>query len=148
MKRIALTLFISIPIFSFLLLRPEPSPLAAAAASVPEWPEAPAPARLRFLEEHSGMPGTATGHGGGKIWKFLLGVAGTNSGPRRLVAPTGIFAGNGVIYVADPGAHGVLRYDSQRQAQWLPKGRKPKLESPVAVAVAADGKFYGRFGAW
>ncbi len=142
MKHIALTLLIFISIFLFLLLRPAPSPLAATAA-VPEWPEAPAQARLRFVESYSGMPGTAAGHGIGKVWKFLLGITGANTSPRKLVAPTGLFAGNGFVYVADPGAHGVLRYDeARRKAEWLPKGRKPKFVSPVSVAVSADGRIF------
>ncbi len=143
MKKIALTLLISVSIFSFFLLRPAPLTVAAADAAVLEWPEPPAPARLRFLEAHSGMPGNAAGHGIGKVWKFLLGITGVNSSPRRLMAPTGIFAGGGMIYVADPGAHGVLRYDEvKKKAEWLPKGRKPKFVSPVAVTVAPDGKIF------
>ena len=143
MKRLALLALSSASLFSLLLLLSVFPVLAAAADTVLEWPGAPDPARLRFVEAYSGMPGSAPGHGIGKVWKFLLGITGVNSGSRRLVSPTGIFARGGIVYVADPGAHGVLRYDEAgKKADWLPKGRKPRLVSPVAVAVSPDGKIF------
>ncbi|MEK7384695.1 MAG: hypothetical protein AAB262_15615 [Elusimicrobiota bacterium] len=117
--------------------------LAAPYASALDWPEAPAPARLRFLESYVGTPGDGPGHGLGKVLMFLLGINGRAADARRLRAPTGIFARGGVVYVADPGARGVLRYDeAKRKADWLPKGRGTRLVSPVAVVVAPDGRIF------
>jgi len=117
--------------------------LAASCASALDWPEAPAPARLRFVQSYIGMPGDSPGHGLGKVLRFLLGIGGGMSASRRLISPTGIFARGGVVYVADPGARGVLRYDeAKRKADWLPKGRGTRLVSPVAVVVAPDGRIF------
>lgn len=124
-----------------------PSPAAGAPTPAPaalEWPLPPAAPRLRYVASITGLPRKAKASGVAKLLRFLLGVDWSGPGRARpLVRPTGLFARDGVVYVADPGAEGVFRYDEAAgKGRWLDAGRRPKLVSPVAVAVADDGRVF------
>ena len=57
--------------------------------------------------------------------------------------PTGLFANNGILYIADPARSAVLRYDlDKREGAWLGKAQGLDLTSPVAVAGSPDGRLY------
>lgn len=115
----------------------------AALEETPEWPRPPDPPRLRFLAAHSGLPPAPAGGGLRKLLRLLLGVDAARLGRRRLVNPTGLFAGGGMIYAADPGSRAVLRYDEARgKPSWLEPGRGFHFVSPVAVAAAPDGRVF------
>jgi sugar lactone lactonase YvrE len=123
-------------------------PLVLAAAAGPpaarRWPPAPDAPRLEWVGELTGVAPQAEAGKVGRIVRFLLGVvSGAPRGKRRLVRPTGIFAGDGKVFVADPGAGGVWRFDERtRKGEWLPRGRGLRLPSPVSVAVSTQGRVY------
>jgi hypothetical protein len=61
----------------------------------------------------------------------------------RLVRPMAVVAVNGAVYVADPGARGVHRFDLKGGRHDLITGeRETILPSPVGLAVGADGDVY------
>lgn len=119
---------------------------AAGEAPRPQWPLAPDRARLQYIEEiRSPQARPPRGRKWSAFLRWLLGEAGPAAGPRTdgLVQPTGVFARSGLLYVADPGRRGVLRYELAKAAgEWLPKSRAPLLVSPVAVAAAEDGRVF------
>lgn len=119
--------------------------LAATAAGALRWPPEPAAARLEFVGEFNG-PRQAVSEGRWGRWtRALLGVTEAAPGARApggLSQPTGLSARGGVVWVADPGARGVFRYEERSgQGRWLPTDGTP-LVSPVAVAAAEDGRLF------
>ena len=61
----------------------------------------------------------------------------------RLVRPMAVVAWHEIVYVADPGAHGVHRFDPARGRHDLIRGEGDMpLPSPVGLAVGADGEVY------
>ena len=118
---------------------------AAAAVPVPspQWPPAPERARLRFVQAIEGPKIAAAGWFGAVMRKLIgLDEAGQVA-QDRLVQPTGVFAANGTVFVADPGAHGVLRYrEGDGEGEWWPRSDRERLRSPVSVAAAPDGRLF------
>ena len=119
--------------------------LNAQEAAPPQWPPAPQAARLRFVSEIRQARREEKRAGRLGSWaRALLGVeaeAERAAAAETLVQPTGVWARGGVLWVADPGKPGVFRYETATgRGAWLkaPEG----LESPVAVAAAADGRLY------
>lgn len=119
------------------------SAAAAAPEPVPQWPPAPEPARLTFVEAIRGPKIAAAGWFGSVMRKVIgLDKAGEVS-RERLIQPTGVYASGGTVYIADPGAHGVLRYrEEDEKGVWLPRGGRERLVSPVGVAAAPDGRLF------
>lgn len=109
----------------------------------PQWPPAPQAARLRWAAEIQG-PRVA---GAGKVGAFLRVLIGLDKAGEvaadRLARPTGLYVRDGVVFVADPGARGVLRYqEADGKGVWWPRETRAKLLSPVAVAGADDGRLF------
>ena len=118
----------------------------AVAARARQWPPAPAPARVEPVSEFSGPRRAPPSGGWGRFARALLGIEEDSHGARRpggLVQPTGLAARGGVVYVADPGAKAVFRFEeSTGRGAWWPRGGALSLESPVAVAAAPDGRLF------
>lgn len=112
-------------------------------APPPQWPPAPQAARLRWVADIQG-PRVA---GAGRVGSFLRLLVGLDKAGEvaadRLSRPTGVFARGGTLFVADPGARGVLRYDeADGKGVWWPRETRAKLLSPVSVAGADDGRLF------
>ena len=108
---------------------------------LPQWPPAPQAARLRFVSEIAG-PRVA---GVGRLGSFLRALIGLDKAGEvtsdRLIKPTGIFVSSGTVFIADPGSHGVLRYEeATAKGEWWPRSTRAKLLSPVSVAGTPDGR--------
>ncbi|MDD5304692.1 MAG: 6-bladed beta-propeller [Elusimicrobia bacterium] len=114
-----------------------------AEAPPPQWPPAPAQARLRFVAEIAGPRVAGTGRLGAFL-RALIGLDKSGEIARdRLIKPTGIFVSSGTVFIADPGARGVLRYnEADGKGEWWPRSAKAKLLSPVSVAGAPDGRIF------
>jgi len=120
--------------------------LTAAAAppeSPPQWPPAPAQARLRFITSIKGPKVAGVGRFGGFLRK-LIGLTKAGEIRRdRLIQPTGVFVSGDFVYIADPGARRILRYDqSDGKGVWWPRSRGAELQSPVSVVGSSDGRFF------
>lgn len=131
---------LSLPIFVLLAALTAAAPPSEAP---PQWPPAPAQARLRYAGEIQG-PRLA---GIGRLGGFLRALVGLDKAGEitkdRLVKPTGVFVSSGTLFVADPGRRAVLRYDEATgKGEWWPRSAKTPLLSPVSVAGAADGRLF------
>lgn len=114
-----------------------------AEAPPPQWPAAPASARLRFVAAIEG-PRVS---GASRLGRFLRAVIGLDKAGEvakdRLVKPTGVFVSSGTVFIADPGRRAVLRYDEATgKGDWWPRSAKAKLLSPVSVSGAPDGRLF------
>ena len=123
--------------------------LLAACASAPPtvvdqspllWPDAAGePARVTFVKAFTRPADIGIEKG------FLQRLAEFVLGPTdaRLVRPMAVVAVKGVVFVADPGAKGVHRFDPQagRYDLIVAEADMPLL-SPVGLAVGADGEVY------
>ena len=124
--------------------------LAAAAFGVPEappeWPAPGARPGLRYLAEFKGKTAPPRRPWYVQLLRGLVGL-GPEGGWRRreraMRLPTGLALHGGSVYVADAGARAVLRYsEAEDKIEWLPRGGRLRLLSPVAVAVAPDGRVF------
>jgi DNA-binding beta-propeller fold protein YncE len=104
------------------------------------WPdEVDVPARIAFVKVFStaGEFGVSRG--------FFQRMADFIFGPNdtRLVRPMAVVVQDGVVYVADPGARGVHRFDAKagRHELIFAKGEQG-LPSPVGLAVGNAGEIY------
>lgn len=105
----------------------------------PVWPEAPAPARIRFLQSVDG----ASDWGVARNWWGRM--VDTLTGRRELpfVRPTSVVEHEGVLYVADPGAQALVMFDAPRHKEIrVTRAGDRTLVSPVAVAVGPQGTVY------
>lgn len=131
-----------LPLLTVLSCLASAAPPSAPAPS-PQWPPPPETARLRFVETISGPKVAAAGKLGG----FLRAIVGLDKAGElsedRLVKPTGLYARGGTIFIADPGARGVLRYtEADGKGDWWPHGSRAKFLSPVGVAGSPDGRLF------
>jgi sugar lactone lactonase YvrE len=94
------------------------------------WPKPPDEPRIRYLMTISGKADLSIET---PWWKEVVNfIIGSDADEGRLVRPQGVFADrSGRIYVADPGARGVLRADV-----------KDGFVSPIGVAVSNDGRCF------
>lgn len=103
------------------------------------WPAAPADPRLIFVKAFSRPEHLGVSRG---FFQRLADVlfGGTES---RLVRPMAVVAVGGTLYVADPGAKGVHRFDQTGGSYDLVRleGDRP-LPSPVGLARGAEGEVY------
>lgn len=110
-----------------------------------QWPPFPEQARLTLIASYTGASAPSDATGWIRFLHLLLGIAGLGKSTLRpLSHPTGIFVRGRIVYVADPGEGGVLRYDEAAHTSvWLPSpGWKTKWGSPIAVAAAPDGRVF------
>ena len=115
-------------------------PVAASAEQEKlAWPPAPAQARVEFLKTFSRAADLGIGKGFFERIKDLL----FGETEARIIRPMAVVAGGGVIYVADPGAMGVHRFDTAggHYALIAAAGDTP-LPSPVGLARGAGGEVY------
>ncbi len=109
--------------------------------SGPVWPEPPAAARLQFIGEFSRPSELGIRP---SLWSRIVRIT---AGPAQneLVRPMSVaVAGQAnIIYVADPGAGCVHRYDLRSGAyRQLRLAREAPLLSPVGLAVTPDGRLF------
>jgi hypothetical protein len=103
------------------------------------WPPEPEPARVSYVRSFSRAEDLGISRGIFERVKDLI----FGEAEQRLVRPMAVAVVDGVIYVADPGAHGVHRFDSKGQGYALigaPQGAP--LPSPVGLARGAAGEVY------
>ncbi len=120
--------------------------LAACAPTVPLeapkallWPAAPAEPRIAYLKTISRPEDI--GISKGFLRRLADIVFGANDA--HLVRPMAVVAVDGILYVADPGAKGVHRFDTRRGNYDLIRLQNDApLPSPVALARGADGDVY------
>lgn len=105
----------------------------------PVWPPPPAEPRIEYVKafsqpEHLGITKGLFR----RIAEVLFG-----GGDDRLVRPMAVVAVGPVVYVADPGAKGVHRFDpaAQRHDLLRAEGDQP-LASPVGLARGGNGEVY------
>ena len=106
------------------------------------WPAPPDPPRIRHVATIG--PQSVFKHEGGFFSKIVSLVFGEKRPSGWLVQPVGIaVSGEGLIYVADPGSHGIHIIDrAQQEYDFFSQSRLGKLLSPVGIAIAADGTIY------
>lgn len=115
---------------------PPPSPLDTRAVTQ-VWPSPPAQARIGHVQSFSSAEDLGIQRGWlQRVVDFVFGAS-----QQRLVRPTAVLEGQGVIYVADPGAKGVHRFDrrSGRYALIHAEGDLA-LPSPVGLAWGEAGQ--------
>lgn len=116
------------------------APLHEASDSpLPVWPPAPDAPRIAFVRSFSSP--AELGIGKSLLTRVKDALLGESES--RLVRPMAVAVAGGIIYVADPGAHGVHRFDAAGgdYALLAGPGGAP-LPSPVGLAVGAAGEIY------
>jgi DNA-binding beta-propeller fold protein YncE len=115
-----------------------PAPQVAPLSLV--WPEAPEPARIAFVQSIAKPDDLGIDKGfWRRVAEFFVGAT-----EERLVRPMAVArATDGVLYVADPGAKGVHRFDVERRRyQLVQLDDEQPLPSPVGLAAGAGGAMY------
>jgi DNA-binding beta-propeller fold protein YncE len=108
-------------------------------APPPVWPAEPAPPRIAYVRAFSQPADLGIGKGLlERLGEIVFGAA-----ESRLVRPMAVVVVERTIFVADPGAKGVHRFDGARARYDLLRveGGAPLL-SPVALARGAEGAVY------
>jgi DNA-binding beta-propeller fold protein YncE len=103
------------------------------------WPADPEPARIAFVRAFTRPDDLGISKG------FLQRVRDLVFGEEesRMVRPMAVIESGGVLYVADPGAKGVHRFDTVKGNYALILGpEETPLPSPVGLARGADGEIY------
>lgn len=123
--------------------------LLVACASVPAgaeqeqeklvWPHAPAQPRVEFVKTFSRAADLGIGKGFFERLKDLL----FGEAEARILRPMAVVASGGILYVADPGARGVHRFDTVGgEYALITAGDDAPLPSPVGLARGAAGEVY------
>lgn len=111
----------------------------SATQSLPVWPPPPDAARIAYVTSIS-RPGDL-GIAPGFLQRLRDAVLGADD--RRLVRPMAVAVAGRTLFVADPGAKGVHRFDPANGAYDLIRGPGgTPLPSPVALATGGDGEVY------
>ncbi len=128
---------IALALASALVACAPPAPRDDGAPLV--WPPAPAAARIVFVNAFSRPEDLG-------VKKSLVRRAADllfGASEARLVRPIAVVAAGGSVYVADPGAKGVHRFDRTAGRYTLVQGEKgAQLGSPVGMALGAEGDVY------
>jgi len=117
-----------------------PSRLTLPSGAGLNWPPPPAEARITWSGEFSQPADLGIGKGfWARIVELVVGEENT-----RIVRPYGVYAdGQGRIYVTDPGAALVHRYDTQRGRYTRLKGvNGSPLKAPIGVSGDGRGTVY------
>ncbi len=118
---------------------PDDRPTSTVQSPQIVWPDPPETARVSYVSSFSHPRDFGIVEGPfAALARVLFGERAL-----RLVRPMAVVATKGVIYVADPGAQGVHRFDrvNNRHSLILFKGEGP-LPSPVGLALGAGGDVY------
>jgi len=109
------------------------------AADGPVWPAQPQQARIQYVGEFSSPADLGMQRG---FWSRLVALA-VGEPDYRLVRPMAVAASGNLIYVADPGAGCVHRFNQQtmRYQQMRRQDDMPLL-SPVGLAVTQSGRIF------
>lgn len=117
-----------------------PRPIAREEGPLPVWPAQPAAARIAFVKAFARPADLGIDKSlGQRLADLVFGA----SEEARLVRPIAVVALGGVLYVADPGAGGVHRFDQAagRHDLLRAEGDVP-LASPVGLARGGGGEVY------
>lgn len=103
------------------------------------WPAAPEPPRIAFVNAFSRPDDLGIRKGFFQhVRDFLLGGE-----ENRMVRPMAVIETEDILYVADPGVHGVHRFDTVRGKYALIRGpEESPLTSPVGLALGSRGEIY------
>jgi DNA-binding beta-propeller fold protein YncE len=113
---------------------------APVTAPAQVWPEPPAEARIAYVQAFTRPEDLGIGKG---FFERLAEVF-VGSSDAHLIRPMAVVATpDGVLFVADPGAKGVHRFDRARGRYRLIRREDDEpLLSPVGLAVGRDGDIY------
>ncbi len=117
---------------------PTEKPLTGTA---PAWPPPPDAARIQFVREFSGPADLGIRP---SLWNRIKAIA-TGQDQHDMERPMAVAATDDgqLIYVADPGAQCIHRFDLQRgRYRCLITEQGDVLLSPVGVAISTEGKLY------
>ena len=111
-------------------------PQVANTEPPPVWPAPPETPRIAFVRAFSQPEDLGISKSFfTKVYEFVVG-----SSRLRLIRPMAVVATpDGTIYVADPGSHGVQRFDAKQQHHRLIQ-RKDDLPLTSPIGLALDGK--------
>lgn len=116
-----------------------PLPVKPAQQTRLVWPELPDAPRIEFVQQFS----RPDDFGISKGFFQRLGDLIFGGVDARLIRPVAIVATNGLVYVADPGANGVHRFDRTAGRHDLIVGADGQaLPSPVGLALGSAGEVY------
>ena len=103
------------------------------------WPDVPNPARISYVKQFS----RPDDFGIEKGFFQRLGELLAGAQEHRLMRPMAVVETGGVVFVADPGASGVHRFDpaGARYEVVVAEGGRP-LPSPVGLALGIEGEVY------
>jgi DNA-binding beta-propeller fold protein YncE len=136
----AIFMVVAVPIvLASMTVSARPAPVPASVTALPQWPAAPQPARIRFVQsvEDASDWGLARGWWGRAVDSI------TGRREQRFVRPTGVAERDGVLYVADPGAQCVVILDRPRRKELrLTRAGDRLLQSPVALTPGSRGSVY------
>lgn len=115
-------------------LPPKPEEQAALV-----WPDLPNPPRISFVRQFSRPDDLGIDKGlFQRLGELIFGARDV-----RLIRPMAVLASNGVVYVADPGANGVHRFEPKAGRHELIVGDGGlALPSPVGLALGSAGEVY------
>jgi len=103
------------------------------------WPHGPAQPRVEFVKAFSRAADLGIGKGFFERLKDLL----FGETEAHIVRPMAVVASGGIIYVADPGARGVHRFDTTGgDYALITAADDAPLPSPVGLARGAAGEIY------
>ena len=107
---------------------------------LPVWPAPPETPRIAYVQSFSQPEDLGISKGFfTKIYELVVG-----SSDLRLIRPMAVIVTpDGTIYVADPGSHGVHRFDAkQHQHHLIQRKDELPLTSPIGLALGSKGEVY------
>lgn len=115
-----------------------PSRLAEPSATL-VWPPPPEPARLAFVQALERPEDLEISKSvWRRVFEFVFGET-----DERLIRPMAVVASAELLYVADPGAHGVHRFNlAKREYDILRRDDDEGLPSPVGLAAGSAGEVF------
>jgi DNA-binding beta-propeller fold protein YncE len=109
------------------------------SAELLRWPAPPAESRVEWVREFATPKDLEIGKG---FWKWLADLV-TGEDDLSIVRPYGVFASEGRIYVADPGASVVHLYDTGAGRYSRLKGpEQSPLQTPIGITGDRAGSVY------
>jgi len=115
-------------------------PQVTSTEPLPVWPAPPEAPRIAYIQSISQPEDLGINKGFfTKIYEFVVG-----SSDLRLIRPMAVIVtADGTIYVADPGSHGVHKFDiRQKQHSLIQRKDDQPLPSPVGLAIGSEGDVY------